>query len=164
MWYTMIALFLTQIFGISTEVYVIIILLALPIFFIWSTWSLIVLPRWQIIWSLTIVTAPIFYVVIVLIFFYISEYYPNKNFDQKQWFANKDERYEYSENIIESKILVGKTKTQVRQILGDEGNNDKDNDWYYDLGFRPEFANIDPDNLEITFKNGKVTAVIQNKR
>ncbi len=113
---------------------------------------------------LTVITTPIFYAVIVLTFFYISEYYPNKHFDQKQWFANKDERYEYSENIIESKILAGKTKAQVRQILGDEGNNDKDNDWYYDLGYRPEFANIDPDNLEITFKNGKVTAVIQNKR
>jgi hypothetical protein len=59
-------------------------------------------------------------------------------------------------------MLIGKTKEEVRQILGDEENKDESDNWIYELGFKPGFANIDPDILEIEFKNGKVEKVEQH--
>jgi hypothetical protein len=88
-------------------------------------------------------------------------YHPTNDFDKQKWFANKETRYELSNNIIESKMLIGKTKSEVRQLLGDEGNNNESNHWNYYLGFRPGFANIDPDVLDIEFKEGKVFNVRQ---
>ncbi len=59
-------------------------------------------------------------------------------------------------------MLIGKTKNDVRKILGDEGNLDSNDNWYYELGFTPEIGNIDPDELDIEFKNGKVVSVGQH--
>ncbi|MEO6980177.1 MAG: hypothetical protein ABI113_17430 [Mucilaginibacter sp.] len=91
-------------------------------------------------------------------------YYPKRDFDKSAWLKNKDVRYEYSDDIIDSKMLIGKSKNEVRKILGDVGNAEDSNDWFYDLGFRPELLNIDPDSMEITFKNNKVVDVVQHKR
>jgi predicted P-loop ATPase len=43
-----------------------------------------------------------------------------------------------------------------------EGNIDTSDYWNYYLGFRPGFANIDPDVLDIEFKDGKVIRVRQH--
>lgn len=85
------------------------------------------------------------------------------NLTKKKWFADKEQRYEMSEDIIKTKVLLGKTKSEIRQILGDEGNTDESDYWSYYLGFRPGFANIDPDVLDIEFKNGKVIEVRQHE-
>ncbi|MFB9865502.1 hypothetical protein [Rufibacter immobilis] len=77
--------------------------------------------------------------------------------------AAKEKRYELSADIIDSKMLLGKTKPEVRQLLGDEGNTDLSDHWNYYLGFRPGFANIDPDVLDIEFKDGKVVKVGQHE-
>ena len=90
-------------------------------------------------------------------------YHPTHDFDKQKWFADKEKRYELSEDIIDSKMLIGKTKSEVRQLLGDEGNTDESDYWNYYLGFRPGFANIDPDVLDIEFKDGKVVKVGQHE-
>ena len=125
-------LIIPEFFGISIEVYFIILILAIPTFFIW---------RW---------------------IFSIS-YYPSKDFDRQKWISDKEKRYELSEEIIESEMLIGKTKAEVKQILGDEENTDDSDLWNYYLGFKPQLFGIDPDVLVIEFKNGIVIKVGQHE-
>ena len=90
-------------------------------------------------------------------------YHPTYDFDKEKWFADKETRYNLSEDIIESEMLIGKTKSEVRQILGDENNTDQSDYWSYYLGFTPGFVNMDPDALVIEFKDGKVIKVGQHE-
>ena len=114
-------------------------------------------------WTATIVATPLIYVGLIMLWFFSISYYPTHGFDNQKWFADKEKRYELSEDLIDSKMLIGKTKPEVRQILGDEGNNDKSDYWNYYLDFRPGFANMDPDVLDIEFKDGKVIRVGQHE-
>jgi outer membrane protein assembly factor BamE (lipoprotein component of BamABCDE complex) len=98
-----------------------------------------------------------------MLWIFSLSYHPTNDFDKEKWFADKETRYELSEDIIESEMLIGKTKSQVRQILGDENNTDQSDHWSYYLGFRPGLANIDPDVLDIEFKDGKVLRVGQHE-
>lgn len=143
------------------------IILAIPIFLLWrwlfKKFIATKLKRRIITWLVTIVSTPIIYGTIALLIILSIEYYPKRDFDKKQWLTDKDKRYELSEDMIDSKMLIGKTKSEIKSLLGDEGNKVGDNEWYYNLGFRPELTGIDPDNLEIDFKNGKVVSVEQHK-
>jgi len=119
--------------------------------------------KYFVIITLTVCSAILIFVASVAIFLTISEYYPDRKFDSEGWKQRKDERYEYSKDIIESKILIGKSKDQIRKLLGDENNPDSTNTWGYNLGFKPEIANIDADWLDIEFKNGRVINVSQHQ-
>lgn len=112
------------------------------------------------IWLTTIIGTPIIYVLIILTFIFSISYYTEKNFDSKTWKNDVENRFELSGDLINSGLLIGKTKKQVEQILG-KPEDFKADLWVYDLGFVPSLGNIDPDILEITFKNGKVIKVIQ---
>lgn len=94
---------------------------------------------------------------------YSMSYYPKHNFNRKEWIINKEKRYEFSENVIESKMLIGKTKKEVRQILGFEDSDATFDNWTYGLGNKPGLGNIDPSLLSVEFKNGKVYNVSQYK-
>ncbi len=68
-------------------------------------------------------------------------------------------------DLTESKILIGKTKSDVRILLGDENyNSDSNNIWFFEIGHRPRLFNIDPDNLHIEFIDGKVSKVTWRKK
>jgi hypothetical protein len=161
-------LFIPTIFGFDIELYIILIILGIPTFYFWR-WLLkkfISVSKTRKIWTwiATIIFTPIIYVGIVLLIFFRMEYYPNKSFDKQTWLQDTHKRYELSKDIIESKMLIGKTKSEVRQLLGDDaGNKDSFDTWYYGLGIRPEFGNIDDSYLLIEFKNDKVINVEQHK-
>ena len=154
--------------GPGLEVYFILIILAVPTFFIWRWLLKKIIKRYRTriitTWIVTIIFTPIIYIRLILLVLFGMEYYPNRDFDMNEWLANKEHRYEYSKDIISSKMLIGKTKNEIRKILGDEGNLDSSDDWYYNLGYRPQLLNIDPDSMHINFKHGKVVEVFQNKR
>jgi hypothetical protein len=154
-------------FGVSIEVYLILMVLAIPTFVIWR-WLLkkfikVDTTRKIATWTATILGTPLIYVGLIMLCFFNMSYHPTYEFDKGKWLADKEKRYEYSEDVIESKMLIGKTKAQVRQLLGDEGNKDVSDHWAYYLGFRPAFANIDPEILDIEFKDGKVIKVGQHE-
>nr|WP_067061468.1 hypothetical protein [Mucilaginibacter sp. L294] len=159
-------LYIPNIFGISIEVYFILLILSTPFYFVFRRLFLKKIEnktnRIISTWIATVIVTPIFYMLLVGGFILIGNHYPDRQFEQKQWLANKETRYEYSRDIIEHKILIGKTKAQVRTILGDAGNSDTDDSWYYELGFKPG-SGIDPDGLTIEFKNGKVITVEQHE-
>lgn len=160
-------LFIPQILGVSLEVYFIIALLATPFFFLWRRLfrnKMMSKPKMVIAsWVAAFCTAPFVYVAIIFIWVSIINYYPSNDFNQSNWLAEKEKRYELSEDIIESRLLIGKSKAEVKQLLGDEENNELSDDWHYDLGFKPSLLGIDPDVLDVYFQNGKVVKVGQHE-
>ena len=110
----------------------------------------------------TVIVSPLIYVGLIVIWIYSMSYYPKKDFDRSEWKSNVEARYEMSKDIIDSKILIGKTKVEIIELLGAEFYAYGDNHIAYDLGFVPGFMNIDPDYLDIYFDNGKVNKVEQH--
>ncbi len=155
-------------FGVSIEVYFILIVLIIPTFFMWrrllKKYIKVDKTRKIAILAATIIVTPLIYVGLILLWIFSISYYPNRDFDKKKWVSDKDKRYELSKDIVASKMLIGKTKSQVRQILGDEGDNkDSFNVWTFGLGVRPELLNIDDSYLQIEFDSNKVVNVEQHR-
>jgi hypothetical protein len=151
----------------TIEHYYIMLILGIPIFFIWQ-WlfkKFIKVDQTRKIttWVVTICSTPIIYVGLIMLFLFSVSYHPSYEFDKERWAANKEKRYQLSEHIIESKMLIGKTKAEVKQILGDADHSDDLNNWDYHLGFRPALFSIDIDILDIEFKEGKVVKVWQHQ-
>lgn len=160
-------LYIPTILGVSIEVYFILFVLCFPTFFLWR-WLLkkfIKVDRIRKIasWVATLIATPLIYIGMIVLLFFSMSYYPKHDFDKEKWFTDEEKRYEMSDDIIESNMLIGKTKTEIQQILGDGYNTEQSDDWYYNLGYRPGFANIDTDVLYIEFKNCKVIRVEQHK-
>ena len=160
-------LYIPTLFGVSIEVYFILLVLGVPTFFIWR-WFLkkfikVDKTRKVATCTVTLITTPLIYIGIIMLWFSSMSYHQTNDFDKEKWSTEKETRYELSEDIIESEMLIGKTKSEVRQILGDENNTDQSDHWSYYLGFRPGFANIDPDVLDIEFQDGKVIRVGQHE-
>lgn len=96
-----------------------------------------------------------------------SSYHHEKYFDSSSWKGSSDLRYEMSDDLLASKELIGRTKDDVTMLLGtyewlswNDTIHDKDPDfWNYGLGIEPGAMNDKKDNMLITFKNNKVTAV-----
>ncbi len=108
--------------------------------------------------SLAIVTVPAIYFLLVFAWIFTVSYYPNRNFDRKAWMADSDKRYEYTQDLIDSKLLIGKTHEEVEQILGRNSDTSRRKLKYY-IGSKPSIIVDDPSSLTIHFKNGKVDTV-----
>ncbi|MCL5244586.1 hypothetical protein M4I21_02120 [Cellulophaga sp. 20_2_10] len=99
-------------------VILIILFIAIVLFFIFN-WLLkrsnkITLKYKRIIAiGLSILFAPLLYLISILSFVAIVSYYPEYNFNQQKWDNIPEQRYELSADIIESKMLIGKTKAEV---------------------------------------------------
>jgi hypothetical protein len=152
----------------SIEVPIIVLILAFPIYFL-SKW---ILKKWNfgneknrkylaIIPS--VVLSPIVYIGLIYLWIFSISYYPTNDFDKQTWESNPEERYKMSEDIIESKMLIGKTKQEIVELLGNDFYSYSENHIAYGLGFVPGLFNIDPDVLDIYFENGKVTKVGQHE-
>jgi hypothetical protein len=150
----------------SPEVPIIVLILAIPTYFI-CKWIMTKLKigeeknRKLLALIPTVILSPIIYVGLVVIWFFSISYYPSNDFDKNEWESNVEERYEMSEDIIESEMLIGKTKDEVIQILGNDFSLNTEKRLSYELGFAPGLFNIDPSYLDIKFENGKVISVHQ---
>lgn len=110
----------------------------------------------------SIILSPLIYLGIIYMMLFTISYYPSNDFDKIKWDTNKAERYKMSEDIIESEILIGKTKTEIFQLLGNDFYSYNNNHIAYELGFVPGLFNIDIDVLDIYFENEKVIKVSQH--
>jgi len=121
---------------------------------------------------LALLSAPVLYFVIVIAVYQVSIYYGSETFSQEAWAAAgpnmfssdrvPSERYRFSADLIERKLLVGKTREQVIELLGDDYFESGKSRIGYDLGFVPGHG-FDPDYLEITFEDGVVIKVEQHR-
>ena len=152
----------------SPEVPIIILILAVPIYF-FSKWILKKLKfgskknRKYLSIIPTLILSPLTYIGIIMIWLFSIWYYPEKEFNKDEWETNIEERYMMSEDIIDSEILIGKSKQEVIELLGTEYWKYGEDHISYYLGFVPGIANIDPDVLDIYFENGRVIKVGQHE-
>ncbi|WP_108425414.1 hypothetical protein [Flagellimonas amoyensis] len=151
----------------SPEVPIIILILAIPSYFVCS-W---IIRKFKIghernSRQIAIVSAlllsPFVYVALIIIWVFSASYYTSNDFDKIEWDSNVEERYRMAEDIIDSKMLIGKTKSDVIQILGSEYSISNENHLSYELGIKPGLFNIDPDYLDIKFENEVVLSVNQS--
>lgn len=152
----------------SYEVPLLILIIAIPVYFL-SIWFLkkfklgneknrkflAIIPA--------ILLSPILFGGIILLWIFSISYYPKTDFNKQEWASNKEERYKMSNDIMESNLLIGKTKDEVITLMGNDFYKYDDNHIAYDLGFVPGLFKIDPDVLDIYFKNGKVFKVGQHE-
>jgi amino acid transporter len=104
---------------------------------------------------------PVYFYLIGYIWLICISYYPHKDFEAKKWNDDIEGRYEMTDNIISDSLLVGKTKEDVRILLGTKGLEIEGDKWKYYIGFVPGLANIDPSVLCIEFENDHVVRVYQ---
>ncbi|AUS06414.1 hypothetical protein [Pseudotamlana carrageenivorans] len=110
-----------------------------------------------------------------LVYFYVfypiinifSNYHHEKYFNAEAWEEDPELRFEMLHNILEDSLLIGKSKIEVKQLLGESewyGWNDSikansEDQWNYNLGFKPGAFNKDQECIELLFTNNKVTAL-----
>lgn len=147
-------------FGISSEVYLIVLLLALLLFFVWKFIFKKLKAKRLITYSviMAVITAPILYIITVACTLLIMMYYPNKDFDREKWFNDKEKRYEYSSSLKDDKLLDNKSKQEIRLYLG-EPDYEQENTFIYYIGYKPRIIGIDPDWLRITFDKESVSTI-----
>ena len=87
-------------------------------------------------------------------------YTPSKDFDKAEWLKDREGRFQMAGDIIESKMLLGKDTSQVKQILGDPTRGMKnDNNFGYDMGFGGGGLGFMFHHLIVKFDNNKVVSV-----
>lgn len=111
--------------------------------------------RILVLWLLTIVSTPVFFISCIVLFFMVINYYPKHAFTANRWAKEKDTRYEIEDDLIDSKLLIGKSKAEVIQLLELEGNEIKSDSWRYFTGKKPGL-NFRSSVLKVDYKAGKV--------
>jgi hypothetical protein len=94
-------------------------------------------------------------------------YHHNKHFDSETWIEKPGLRYEMIDNMIKTNFLEGKSKEEIGELLGNvewlswntEINDFDTNVWNYGLGLIPGAFQDTKEDVEISFKNNKVTKV-----
>ena len=147
----------------SSEVPIIILIIAVPTFLIlrWILKRFIQNKKtrnWTSIAG-TIIIAPILYLVLVFSFFSYLFYEPQYDFDREKWFADKHSRFEMRDDIVESRILKGKSKSEIIELIGKPVSNDSTELWTYDLGMSGAGLGWQFNYLELTFENEQVSSV-----
>jgi len=147
----------------SPEVPIIVLIIAIPTFFIlrWILKRFIQDKKtrnWTSIIG-TIILAPILYLGLVLAFFSYLFFEPQYDFDREKWFDDKHSRFEMIDDIEESGILKGKSKTEIIEFIGEPEFKDSTDIWTYDLGMSGAGFGWQFNSLELTFQNGKVSYV-----
>lgn len=149
------------------DVVIINLLIGIPVFLFWrwvfKRYIKTSSERKLATWVTTIISTPIVYVAIIMLWVFSIRYFPSHRFSKQKWISDNEKRYELSDDIINSRTLIGKSKAEVKQILGVEDNSEESNYWTYYLGFRPGLFNIDEDVLSIEFKDGMVINVSQHE-
>lgn len=87
-----------------------------------------------------------------------------KQFNQSTWNNFPTERYKMSKNVIESNMLIGKTKNDVITLLGDAETSNLQGKEHliFNLGKPPSFFDSNEAKLVVIFENNLTTKVIHS--
>ncbi len=87
----------------------------------------------------------------------------DRKFTKEDWFAHADKRYELTNDLAKSMVLLGKSKAEVAELLGWEKNDNSTDYWGYYLGETPLPEMLEKEEeapyLMIYFKEDKVAGV-----
>lgn len=149
---------------VSIEVYVINLILGIVVFFIlrWGLRKFIKAEklRLRLTWIGTLLLTPILYVILVLFTFSMMFYEPPRNFDRARWRDDPHGRYQMRDDIIDSRILDGKNKTDIVELIGPPNfGADTCDTWEYDLGTSSKGFGWQFNTLIVTFENNRVVKV-----
>jgi hypothetical protein len=86
-------------------------------------------------WAITLIATPLIYFALIRLLMFWITYTPSRDFDKAQWLKDREGRFQMAGDIIESKMLLGKDTSQVKQILGDAAWGNCDSTFVYDMGF-----------------------------
>jgi len=147
----------------SPEVPVIILIIAIPTFFVlrWILKRFIKDSKtrnWTSILG-AVVIAPILYIGLAIAFFSYLFYEPQYDFDREKWLADKQTRFEMRDDIVDSELLIGRSKSEIIDFIGNPEFGDSTKIWTYDLGTSGAGFGWQFNSLELTFKNDKVKEV-----
>lgn len=84
-----------------------------------------------------------------------------ERFNAEEWKSSPTQRYKMVDNLIESQLLIGKSKDQVIVMLGHPNlTSDNENEVYaYSLGVPPSFFNSKREKLLVIFNKDLVKEV-----
>lgn len=84
-----------------------------------------------------------------------------ERFNQDQWRSQHSTRYKMVDDIIESKLLLGKTKDEVIFLLGKPNSRiSEEKDFFlYRIGNEPSFFKSKKEQLLVLFEDEKVLKV-----
>ncbi len=107
----------------------------------------------------TIILTPILFYGIIYIFLSYIFYEPQYKFDKEKWFSERNKRFEMRNDIINSEILIEKSKNQVLNLIGEPTKGDTSDVWSYRLGMGGGGVLFQFNELVVTFKNDTVRTV-----
>ena len=91
---------------------------------------------------------------------YIAPWIRSEKFHSQTWKSNDRHRYRMINDILESKILIGKTKEEVISLLGNNTEEGPCTDCIGYSTYEPDQGfSIDHEVLEINFEQNRVTSV-----
>lgn len=123
--------------------------------------------KWLTVLVSLIITPFIYFYGVYPMINIFSNYHHQKYFSSELWIEKPSLRYELTDDLIASNILIGKTKTEVESLLGpyewlswnDTIKDHDNNKWNYSLGIEPGAFNTEKECIEIVFNNDKVTSI-----
>jgi len=93
---------------------------------------------------------------IILFIFYLT-YSPSTGFDCEAWQRDRQRRFQMANDIIGSKMLIGKDSLAVKQLLGEPTWRDSSNQSFtYDMGWGGGGLGFLSHKLKVAFHNGRV--------
>nr|WP_321232479.1 hypothetical protein [uncultured Psychroserpens sp.] len=105
----------------------------------------------------------------VLLFFFVAAIISSlliwaieERFEQSAWNDSPSIRYKIADDLIDSKLLIGKTQPDVISILGqpDASNLKGRHNISYRLGKGPSFSKSKEEHLLVIFEDGVVAKVV----
>ena len=86
-------------------------------------------------------------------FILLLSYYPHHSFDKADWAKDVQQRYTMADDLVDSKRLIGFTKSQAIDLLG-KPYRGWNNTIRFDIGDRPAMVmDLDPDELVLELKD-----------
>lgn len=108
---------------------------------------------------LSVICAPLLYFSVAFAILQIIQTPQKKEFSPEVWQRDKAGRYAMCDIILDNRILTGKTKQQVEQLLGDAVRDDNGTIYYpLDLDAKKPFDSS-TEALVINFNDGIVSSV-----
>ena len=79
-----------------------------------------------------------------------------QTFNQKLWLEDQNSRWEMRDDLVSSRLLIGKDSTTIKRMLGLPTTKDDDLAWVYHLGTGVADLGFVFSTLAIHFEDGKV--------
>ena len=108
-----------------------------------------------------ILISPFFFISIFWFWFYTTTYYPEEKFDKARWRKDKEKQFYMAQDLVNSKILLGKDSLVVKTFIGEpDWRTHPKNLWHFEMGRSDGFFWPVDHKLHIFFNKNKVDSVL----